>query len=194
MVLSVQMKIAITGFVSKGDNRKPMKKRIVIKKKQPRQLKGSDIASLRAWILKNKQKGLCAICGKEVTDPCLDHSHKKKVKGTGLIRGVLCRNCNTFIAKSENNCTRCGIDQKSLPTILRSCADYLEKPHYPYIHPTEKPKKQKLSKRQFNTLAKMYSTRYPNRKRLVFPKTGYLTKALEIIYYEFKIEPEFRQS
>ena len=65
-----------------------------------KQLKSKEIKSLRKYILK-KQKGQCWICGKIPKIACLDHHHKKKIKGTGQIRGVLCSNCNVFIAKVE---------------------------------------------------------------------------------------------
>jgi hypothetical protein len=162
-------------------------KKIKPKKKQ---LKTKDIPKVREKILKD-QCGLCPICKKEISDPCLDHHHKKKIKGTGLIRGVLCRSCNVFIAKAENNCVRFGISQIELPSILRNFADYLEKEHYPLIHPSEKPKEKKLSKQNFKKLAKLYKEKYPKRKPLEYPKSKKLTKKLAQIYKEFKFEPTF---
>jgi hypothetical protein len=92
-----------------------------------KQLTAKEIPQLREEILK-LQSGVCPICEHEIDgDACLDHHHVKKVKGTGQIRGVLCRKCNVFIAKSENNCVRYGIDQSELPRILRNTAKYLEK-------------------------------------------------------------------
>jgi len=35
------------------------------------------------------QKNLCAICLKDMQDPCVDHNHD-----TGEVRGLLCRTCN----------------------------------------------------------------------------------------------------
>ena len=82
------------------------------------QIKTAQLPQIRKKLLK-KQKGRCAVCGvKPVKRPCVDHHHIKRVKGTGLIRAVLCSNCNVFLAKAENNCVRYGIDRKRLPWIL----------------------------------------------------------------------------
>lgn len=159
-------------------------------KKCPRQLKSSEIASLRNWILK-KQKGRCWICGQIPKIACLDHHHKKRVKGTGRIRGVLCSACNIFIAKSENNAIRYGVQQDQLPNRLRKFADYLEKKQYNYIHPSEAPKVPKLKKNSFKKIQKLYSTEFPNRKPLEYPKSQKLTKKLKEIYTKYNIEPEF---
>jgi len=161
--------------------------------KEPKQLKHSDIKSLRKFILK-RQKGRCWICGNKPKVACLDHHHKKRIKGTGLVRGVLCSACNVFIAKSENNALRYGVTKEELPKTLRKIADYLEKPHYPYIHPSEKPKDPVLSKRNFNVLAKAHALKYPNRKKLQYPKSKKLTKNLTKIYAEFGLNPEFLKS
>jgi hypothetical protein len=55
-----------------------------------------------------KQKGLCAICGqpetyinKNAKQPiwlAVDHCHK-----TGIVRGLLCRNCNAMIGNAKDN-------------------------------------------------------------------------------------------
>ena len=156
--------------------------------KQPRQLKASDVPKLRKFLLNKKQDGKCPICTKEITDPCLDHSHIKRIRGSGLIRGVLCRTCNVFIAKSENNCTRYGIEQARLPFILRKCADYLEQAHLPYIHPSERPKDPLLKKASYNKLHKLYDGRakFPE-----YPKSRKLTKKLAEIYAKYALTPEF---
>lgn len=158
-----------------------------MKREIQKQLKAKDVPKLRKFLLR-KQNGKCLICEKETNDPCLDHSHIKRVKGTGLIRGVLCRTCNSFIAKSENNCTRYGILQADLPAILRACADYLERKHLPYIHPSEKPKDPKITVQSYNRLAKLYSGRakFPE-----YPKSGKLTKKLSVLFEEYKLEPKF---
>ncbi len=158
--------------------------------KSPKQLKHSDIKGLRKHILK-KQNGRCWICEQIPKIACLDHHHKKKIKGTGQIRGVLCSNCNVFIAKVENNCARYGISKESLPTIMRKSANYFEKKQYPYLHPSEKPKAPTLSKRNFNILSKLHSEKYPKRKELQYPKSKKLTKNLIKLYDEFVLEPEF---
>jgi len=84
----------------------------------------------------------------------LDHHHIKRIKGTGLIRGVLCSACNIFIAKSENNAMRYGVSKNQLPDRLRAFANYLEKKQYPFMHPSEAPPIPKLMKASYNQLKK----------------------------------------
>jgi len=60
--------------------------------------------------LKQKQKGLCAICGENPGDQ-LDHDHD-----TGKVRGLLCIICNQAL----------GLFGDNLPGIMRVVA-YLEK-------------------------------------------------------------------
>ena len=159
-----------------------------------RQLKAKDVPKLRNHLLK-EQDVCCAICKKKTTDPCLDHSHVKKLKGTGQIRGVLCRTCNVFLAKSENNCIRFNITSSDLPRILRNCAKYLERKHLPYIHPSEREKDPKLKKQAYNKLRKLYETERATGKRMrkfpEYPKSGKLTKELEKWFYELGIVPDF---
>jgi len=152
-----------------------------------KQLKGKDIPELRDKILK-EQGGICPICRREPKRACLDHEHKKKIKGTGQIRGVLCSTCNVFIGKSENNCMRYGISQKDLPMILRNTADYLEKEQYPFIHPSDKEPEPKLKKQCYNNLKKVYSgkAKFPD-----YPKSKKLTKSLESLFIKYKIKIEY---
>jgi len=154
------------------------------------QLTSSKIPKIRNQLLE-KQNGICPICKEQVKSPCLDHHHKRKIKGTGLVRGVLCRNCNSFIAKAENNCIRFAIDQSKLPEILRSVANYLEQDHTIFIHPSEKPKEKKLKKSSYCQLKKEYlkcpvRTLFPD-----YPKSGKLIKSLEKLYQYYKLEPGF---
>lgn len=47
--------------------------------------------------LLSSQNGTCAICGKSPQEGkrlCIDHDHK-----TGIVRGLLCRNCNAAIGQ-----------------------------------------------------------------------------------------------
>ncbi len=155
-----------------------------------RQLKSKDVAIIREEILV-EQNGICPICKKNVVGPCLDHQHTKRIKGTGQIRGVLCRACNIFLGKAENNCVRFNISQKDLPDILRAISDYLEKPQYPLLHPSEAPKKPILSKNCFKQLNKEYINTYPKRKPLEYPKSKHLTQHLEKMFVKFNIEIKF---
>ncbi len=163
------------------------------KPKPPAQLKGKDIPLIRDKLLK-QQGGICPICGKKVNAPCLDHSHTKRIKGTGLVRGVLCRGCNIFIAKSENNAIRYGISQSELPTVLRNLAQYLDNSFnnpLPYIHPSEAPPVPKLMKSSYNKLLKWYKGTGRAKAFPPFPKSGKLTKPLLKLYTESGIDPEF---
>ena len=161
---------------------------------KPRQLLSKEIPSLRAHLLK-KQNGLCLICGKRIEDgeAVLDHHHQKKIGGTGLIRGTLCRTCNVFLAKSENNCNRYKIQPDELPRVLRNMADYLEKKQLPYIHPSEKPKKQILKKSSYNKLKKAYTgnIKFPVYRTRKGKNTQGMTKPLQKLFDEYDIVPEF---
>lgn len=155
------------------------------------QLKQADIKTLRDKLLID-QGGICPICKKEIKSKAvLDHQHKKRIKGSGLVRGVLCLNCNVFISKSENGCIRYNISQKELPGVLRNMADYFEAPHTNMIHPSEKEKDPVLSKRSFQQMAKKYKEMFPKKKELLYPKSGHLTKAIELMYKAVELEPVF---
>ena len=68
-----------------------------------RRLKLSEVVVVRAAILSKRQNGLCAICKCPLTvaSSCLDHDHS-----TGIIRGVLCRNCNGMEGKIKTAAIR----------------------------------------------------------------------------------------
>jgi len=165
-----------------------MKKTFSLKRPEPsKQLKTTEVSELRESILK-EQNGICPLCNDHIFDAVLDHSHKKRTGGTGKIRGVLCRNCNSFLAKSENNCTRFCISQKRLPDVLRRMAEYLEKPHLPFTHPSERTKPPKLQKSSYSKLKKIYTgkSKFPE-----YPKSGQLTVKLKALYEQYNIEPNF---
>ena len=152
------------------------------------QLKNKDIKEIRESLLK-KQGGVCAICKKIPKRPVLDHEHTKRIKGTGLCRGVLCSNCNVMIAKIENNCMRYGITQEDLPIFLINFAAYKEADQTNYIHPSEKPKEPKMSKRNYNKLKKQYKLNARKKKFPEFPKSGKLIAPLRKLFEEFDISP-----
>lgn len=152
-----------------------------------KQLTQKELPELRDSILK-KQDFKCIICKRIIEDPVLDHHHTKRIGGTGKIRGVLCRSCNVFLAKSENNSIRYCIAQNDLPRILRNMADYLEKEQYNILHPTEKPKEPKLKKSSYKKLVKAINNK---QKIPEYPKSGNLTKQLKLLYEKYNIKPEF---
>lgn len=157
------------------------------RKKRIKQLKQKDIPKLREEILQ-EQNYICPICGEYITSPALDHHHKKKIHGTGQIRGVLCRNCNVLLGKMENNCTRYEIEQKKLPFVLVNMSEYLQRKHYPYMHPSESKKISKLKKSSYNKLKKAVNGA---QKIPEYPKSKRLTKQLKILFDKYKIIPEF---
>jgi len=160
--------------------------------KSPRQLKSSEVKKLRSYLIR-KQKGKCLICKKDIKRPCLDHHHKKKVKGTGLIRGVLCSNCNVFLAKAENNSARYAISNKELSGILRGMADYLDRKQIPLIHPSEAPPIPRLTKASYNKLKKAYNgkAKFPEYRKRKNKNVQTLTKRFKTLFAEYNIEPEF---
>lgn len=156
------------------------------------QLKCSDIKKIRDKLCE-EQNWICPICKRPIDNPVLDHQHKKRIKGSGLVRGVLCRSCNVFIAKAENNCIRYAIGYDKLPSVLRAIADYLEKDHTCYIHSSEKPKEQKLKKSSYNQLKKEWDKYWWDSKKRFpeYPKSGKLTKQLEFFFSLYNLQPEF---
>ena len=126
-----------------------------------------------------KKSCICPICNKEIVSPVLDHQHKKKVRGTGRIRNNICSNCNVFIAKTENNCTRFKIAQEELPEVLKNISEYFGAQQYNIIHYTDKESRPTLSKIQANKVLKYWEYLYPGKKKLLYPKSGVLTKDWE---------------
>ena len=163
-----------------------------------KELKNSDIPEIRSEILKD-QGYKCAICGKEISENdriTLDHQHKNKksdengINGDGLVRGVLCADCNSCEGIIWNSTKRFQSARTREDRIkwLEKLIEYYKKEPYPFIHPTEIPKEKTLSKKNFNKLAKLYSEKYPKKKPLEFPKSKKMTKKLKVLFFEFKIE------
>lgn len=126
----------------------------------------------------------CPLCGKDLTiSDALDHQHmtSKEIpgeNGAGLIRGLLCSNCNVFLGKIENNHKRYCV--KDLIQWLRNCANYLEQPNLPYLHPKESFRlKEKISKSDYNKIVKCLKQNGKNKKIPKYPKNGYITKELK---------------
>lgn len=94
----------------------------------------ADVKKVRELLTK-EQFNTCAVTGLDipVKQHVLDHVHDE----TQLVRGVLHRQVNAFLGKSENAFTRliAWWYPNDLPTLLRECADYLEKePDTRYRH------------------------------------------------------------
>jgi hypothetical protein len=94
----------------------------------------ADVKKVRELLTK-EQFNTCAVTGLDipVKQHVLDHAHDE----TQLVRGVLHRQVNAFLGKSENAFTRliAWWYPNDLPTLLRECADYLDKePDVRYRH------------------------------------------------------------
>ena len=63
-----------------------------------RRLKTTEVAEVRKQLY-IQQQGVCPLCDTKMNfkDTCLDHDHT-----TGLIRAVLCRNCNGIEGRIKN--------------------------------------------------------------------------------------------
>jgi hypothetical protein len=156
-------------------------------------LKQKDISDIRDTIIE-EQCGCCWLCGELLDDKtgvCLDHQHMTKkeelgVNGAGLVRGVLCRGCNSMEGKVWNNMKRYGIKNKS--EWLRKLANYWDKDNYNMVHPNEIPRSPKLKKQSYNKLKKVYDkkSKIPD-----YPKSGKLTKKLSGLFVLYSIEPDY---
>ena len=66
------------------------------------------------------QLGACAICGRQMREPHIDHDHKccsQKMRSCGrCIRGLLCTSCNNGLGRFQDD-----------PDRLRAAADYIER-------------------------------------------------------------------
>lgn len=64
-----------------------------------RRIKASEVIGIKNRLY-DQQKGICPLCDTKIptlANACLDHDHD-----TGLIRSVLCRNCNGIEGKIKN--------------------------------------------------------------------------------------------
>lgn len=103
-----------------------------------KRLKTTEVKKFREDMLAD-QHNICCLCEHTITDgeAVLDHNHR-----TGLVRGVLHRNCNLFLGKIENNIPRNKITEKMLSTILLNIQRYIRDSTEVY-HPTFKTPEEK---------------------------------------------------
>ena len=114
-----------------------------------RKISRSQQRAYTMGILKSKQGGNCAVCGKEVlltvkglgSSYVLDHCHD-----TGLVRGVLHRGCNGALGKLENavgRWTGIGMDMDKIIEWLKAAIVYYESGFEPVIYPDHKSDEEK---------------------------------------------------
>lgn len=160
-------------------------------------LKNSEIPELREKILE-EQNCKCPLCGKDITiydKIVLDHQHKLRmsdengVDGNGLVRGVLCLECNALEGKIWNNSNRFLHQPTKEQRLnwLKNLIAYYQKDCYPFVHPTEVPKDPPVSKRNFNKLNKLWCQTHD--KPLEYPKSCKLTKQLKSLFSMYGIPP-----
>ncbi len=110
-------------------------------------LKGSELKEARDAVLES-QDGKCALCPLDLRrhpeEMCLDHDHV-----TGMIRGVLCRNCNSMEGKVHNcsrRAKRAGTPLQWLKKVIQYWEHYAKTPTGVY-HPTHKTESEKRVRR-----------------------------------------------
>ena len=153
-----------------------------------RQLKHSEIKDIREEILL-EQEGICPLCNDPIEegDATLDHDHKST-----LIRGVLCRTCNSGEGRIERTLQRYGIDKRiDLISFLENLIGYYKRDQYEMIHPSEKVKEPKLKKASYNKLAKLIKNDTKAKKMPPYPLSKKLTKPLRELYKKYNLQPEF---
>lgn len=149
----------------------------------------------------DEQKGICPVLKAKIplNKVVMDHCHRKKSEpcseetGKGLCRGAIDFRANALEGKITNNFKRLGLDKEYfLPEVLRNLADYLEFNHnsdeITYVHPSERPRKPKLSKRCYSTLQKKVQG-----KQRMPAYTGNLTKPLKKLFEKYKVEIKFNK-
>lgn len=116
-----------------------------------KKLKISEVAKVRADMLAG-QGGRCGICKLRVLDKdaVLDHDH-----GTGVVRAVLHRGCNSMLGKVENNHRRYGVP--NLSAWAHGLVTFMQKhitPQTEYLHPTHRTDDEKRDRRNAKARAK----------------------------------------
>jgi len=160
-----------------------------------KQMKHSEIKPLREKI-HAEQNFICPICKNKIPpeDTTLDHQHKlfkdQQIgeDGAGLVRGVLCFQCNAFEGKIASSFKRLGLHKKGvdISEMLKNLGEYLSRDNLPLIHPTEAPKEPKIKKTSYNKLKKVCTVKMP-----AYPRSGKLTKELKKLFERFDVEVEY---
>lgn len=164
------------------------------------EMKQKDIRTLKEklWIQNEKK---CPVLNKEIPlhKMALDHAHKRNDEDysetKGVIREALDFRVNAVLGKLENALKRTGLsneDDFDIGDFLRNAADYFDRGAYKdengcmYIHPKEVHKAPKVSKRNYNTLKKLYNgkAKFPE-----YPKSGKLTVKLKELFEIYRVEP-----
>ena len=160
-----------------------------------KQLKNSELKPLRIK-LHEEQNHICPVLNQKFdhVEMVIDHQHKRiadpiGVNGDGLVRGCIHNQANVIEGKITNTYKRYGLHKFiPLPELLRNLADYLEQDNLPLIHPSEKKKPKKLTKRSYKVLKRVYNGKgkFPE-----YPKSCLLTKPLKTLFKRFGVEPKF---
>lgn len=167
----------------------------------------AKIPELRDFLLE-KQSGLCRLCQRQITSETgysLDHQHCTKAEelgenGAGLVRGVLCRDCNVLEGKFWNASKRYRIpgvaERPAQARIrwLRNLANYYESNasndrsilETAILHPSER-RPIKLTKSLYNLIFEHFASIAENYKKngdlRAFPKfNGKWNKTLSKAY------------
>lgn len=160
------------------------------------QLEQSELAEFKKKKYQ-EQNGICPLLGIKVPleQMACDHKHRTKAEtigenGCGLIRGLIHLQANSLEGKISNGFKRYGLHKFgiSLPDFLRNLADYLENAKTNLIHPSEKAKKQKITKTCYNKLAKVARGK---EKLPSYPKSGKLTVKLEKLFLKYNVNVEY---
>ena len=129
--------------------------------KRARRISRSQLRAYSMGLLKTKQGGNCAVCGKPIdltvsghnSAIVADHCHD-----TGLIRGILHRGCNGALGKLENavgRWTGIGMNYDKIIPWLEQALVYYKSGFEPVIYPDHKTveEKQAAQKQKVNRAA-----------------------------------------
>ena len=153
-------------------------------------VKTTEVPKIRQDLLE-KQGYFCPLCGKKIEDAVLDHQHRlRKAQtlgedGAGMIRGVLCRQCNALEGKVWNAMNRYLQPKNKDERViwLQNLVEYLSKKPTNLVHPSERAPAPKISKRQYNRLVKVC----PNAPE--YPASGRVNQKLAKLFSKYGISP-----